>query len=153
MQEPTENKGRFQLDINDAMVIFVCGLLIFGICFVWIQGFPLWFAIPLTAILVFSMYYQIMFWIKQLSMAMIMMDIEDRFVNEYTYQIMKRGYKVRVETVVADPTKMDSEQHYKYVYDMPKWKKHYVLPITLLNVILFPAWRIREFEGQDDVWD
>ena len=153
MQEPTENSDRFQLDVHDVLVILVCGLLVLGLYYVWHWNFPPIVAIPLTAIILFSMYYQIMFWVKQLSLAMIMMDIEDRIVNEYTYQIMRRGYSVKVESVVKDETRQDSEQHYKYVYDMPKWKKSYVLPITIMNVILFPAWRIREFEGQDDVWD
>lgn len=153
MQEPMEKNSRFQLDVHDALVIFVCGLLIFGICFVWYWNFPLWFSIPLTLILLFSMYYQIMFWIKQLSMGMIVMDIEDRFVNEYTYQIMKRGYKVRIKSIIDDPTRQDSDQHYKFISDMPKWKKSYVVPITMLFVVIFPAWRLREFEGQDDIWD
>jgi hypothetical protein len=62
------------------------------------------------------------------------------------------GYKVTVETVIDDETRQDSDQHYRFIYDMPKWKRIYLLPITLLNVMLFPAWRIREFDGMDDVW-
>ena len=131
---------------------FVCGLLSFGLFYIWYSHFPLWFSLILTFVLSLSMYYQVMFWIKQLSLALIMMNIEDRIVNEYTYQIIKMGYKVTVETVIDDETRQDSDQHYRFIYDMPKWKRIYLLPITLLNVMLFPAWRIREFDGMDDVW-
>ena len=151
MKDPEEPK--FKIDSSDTLMFFVLGLLICGICFVWYNQFPFYLALIITIVILFSMYYQIMFWVKQLSLVMLFMNIQDRIINEYTYQIMKRDYFIRVKTIIEDPTRMDSNEKIKFETNMPKWKKYYVLPITILMVILFPAWRIREFEGQDDVWD
>ena len=83
MQEPINTKQKkFNITQDDIWVIFVCGLILFGLAFVWYWGFPIWFSIPLTAILLFSMYYQVMVWIKQTSMATLPMEIEERKLNE-----------------------------------------------------------------------
>lgn len=84
-------------------------------------------------------------------MAMVGMEIEDKMINEFAYQTMKRGHTVRIFNV-RDSDDADSDSHYKITTDMPKWKKKYVKTITIIFVILFPAWRYREFEGEDNIW-
>lgn len=149
MQEPSNIKQkRFNITQDDLFVLLVCGLIIFGITFVWYKNFPLWLNIPLTTILLFSMYYQIMVWIKQTSVAMIPMHIEDRMINESAYQTAKRGYIFKVQTVRGSA----GEEHYKIETNMPKLKKKYVKFISIIFVILCPAWRYREFENEDDIW-
>ena len=152
MQEPNKNKKkRFNLTQDDGLVIFVCGLIIFGIIFVWYWNFPLWFSISLTIILLFSMYYQLMVWIRQTSIAMIGMEIEDRMINEFAYQTMKRGHTIKVYTI-KESEDINAESHYVIKTNMSKLKKKYVKTISLIFVILSPAWNYREFEGEDDIW-
>lgn len=154
MQEPSNIKQkRFDIGQDDLLVIFVCGVIIFALIFIWYWNtFPLWFKLPLTLILLFSMYYQIMVWIKQTSVAMMGMEIEDRMINEFAYQTKKRGHTIQVRTIWKDPEDRSSDSHTKFETNMPKWKKTYVRFISILNVILCPAWRYREFEGEDDIW-
>lgn len=149
MQEPNNIKQkRFNISQDDLLVIFICGLIIFGIAFVWYKNFPLWFNIPLTTVLLFSMYYQIMVWINQTSVSMIPMHIEDRMINESAYQTSKRGYIFKVQTVRGS----EGEEHYKIETNMPKWKKKYVKLISIFFVILCPAWNYRLFDTEDEIW-
>ena len=151
MQEPTTIKEkRFNITQDDMLMIFICGLIIFGLAFAWIKNFPLWFNIPLTIILLFSMYYQIMVWIKQTSLVMMGMEIEDRMINEFAYQTKKRGYWIEIRNIKNpdDPT----DSHTKIETNMPKWKITYVRIISTFFIILSPAWNYRKFEGEDDIW-
>lgn len=153
MQEPTSNKGsRFRLSQEDSMVLFVCVLIIFAIIFSWIN-FPMIASIPIIAVLLFSMYYQLMFWKNQISTMSIGMQIEDKMLNEYGYQTLKRGYTLKANIVMKNPEDPNSDTSYKFDTNMSKFKRKYVKTITVINVILFPAWRFREYEGEDDIME
>lgn len=136
--------SKWQLAQDDIWVIFVCGLILFGIIFVWYWQYPLWFAIPLTAILLLSMYYQVMVWIKQTSMAMIGMEIEDRMMNEMEYQTKKRGYTFEMESYRKDSNDMNSDYINEIHTNIPKGKKAWIKFISLIIVIITPAWNYRD---------
>lgn len=153
MQEPTSNKrSRFRLSQEDSMVLFVCGMIILAVVFLWIN-FPLIVSIPSIAILLFSMYYQIMVWVKQTSIVALGMQIEDRMINEFGYQVLKRGCTLKISIIYKNPEDPNSDTKYKFDTNMPKWKKKYVKTITVIMVILFPAWNYREYDGEDDMME
>ncbi len=153
MQEPTETKQKIHIQSADILFSFLCIFMVISIITVWYKGLPLLFTIPFTIVILFSLYYQIMAWANQIDFISIAMLVEDRMVNEFSYQTKKRGYNIRISTVKDNPDRMDSDTHYKMVTDMPKLKKGYVKIISILNVILCPAWHYREFEGEDDLWE
>ncbi|MCK4545399.1 hypothetical protein KAU43_07660 [candidate division WOR-3 bacterium] len=132
------------------MVLFVCGIIIMGVVFSLLK-FPLIMSIPITTVLLFSMYYQIMVWVKQTNMMALGMQIEDRMLNEFGYQTLKRGYTLKASIVSIDPKDPNSDTKYKFETNMPKWKKKYVKTITVIIIILSPAWCFREYEGEDDI--
>jgi len=152
MQEPIKppKKKRFNLSQEDMMVIFVGGIIVMAVGYT-LLNFPLIIAIPITSVLLFSMYYQIMFWINQISTMSLQMLIEDKFVNEFGYQILKRGYTLKVRTIQKNPDDPNSDIKYKFDSNIPKWKKKYLKVITIIQLILFPAWRFREYEGEDEM--
>lgn len=153
MQEPTTNEGsKFNSIQEDLMVIFVSGIVIMAIIFIWIT-FPIIVSIPASVILLFSLYYQIMFWIKQLNTASLGMHIDDKMLNESGYQYLKRGHDLKISVTYKNPEDPNSDLKYKFNSNIPKWKKKYIKLIVIIQIILFPAWRFREYEGEDDIME
>lgn len=133
------------------VMVFIIGLLIFGIIALWKFTIPIWIQIPVTIILLLSLYYQIMIFKLQLTMPTLIMNLTDRLWNETVYQIEKRGYEVtfRVEERDEDCDKMIIKHS-----NVPKNKKPYIKALILLNTILTPAWRYRDgYEWDDRIID
>ena len=153
MQEPKPpKKKRFKLSPEDSMVIFVSGLVIMASIFIWLN-FPIIVSIPAIAVLLFSLYYQIMFWIKQLNTAMLGMQIDDKMLNESGYQYLKRGYDLKISVTYKNPEDPNSDLKYKFNSSIPKWRKKYIKLIVIIQIVLFPAWRFREYEGEDEIME
>ncbi len=154
MQEPIQppKKKRFNLSQEDMMVIFVSGIIIMAVGFT-LLNFPLIYAIPINAVLLFSLYYQIMFWINQINSISLQMRIEDKYLNEFGYQVLKHGHTLKVSTIQKNPDDPNSDLKYKFDSNMPKWTKKYLRCITIIHLILFPAWRFREYEGEDKMME
>ena len=145
-----EDMGKGRFNTENIMMGFVVCCIIYAISLVWYWKLPLYFNLVITIILGFSLYYQLMVWYRQTNFMMVGAEIEDRFINEYAYQVIKRGYSLRV--IPNDSPDPKSDSTYKLKTDIPKNTKRYVKMVTLINVILCPAWNYREFEGEDDIW-
>jgi len=130
-----------KFDNNDTMLVIVCGLIIGGIIYVWTTSISIWFSLGFTLVMSLSLYYQVMVWIRQTNFMMVATEIEDRYINELSYQVIKRGYTFKINT------------HHRITTDLPRWKKPYIKLVTLFFVILFPAWNYREFDEEDDIWE
>lgn len=156
MKESNNHKVKKNLQLNpdDYMVIIVSMLIIFGILTLWIRfEIDNIIRIPLTIILIFSLYYQVMVWLKQTNFMMVGMEVEDRYLNELAYHSLKAGYQFKIETTVVDPDDPISDETYKIIHDIPPVRKSWIKLISLFFVILFPAWRYRDYEGIDDIYD
>lgn len=145
-------KKRFNLSQEDLMVIFVGGLVIMASIFIW-MNFPMIVSIPASAVLLFSLYYQIMFWLKQLNTAMLQMKIDDKMLNESGYQYLKRGYDLKISVTYKNPEDPNSDLKYTFNSSIPKWRKKYIKLIVVIQIILFPAWRFREYDGEENIME
>jgi hypothetical protein len=107
-----------------------------------------------------------------LSHITIVMNIEDRIMNEIAYQVTKRGYYIKFEikekkkatdykkpsikwlkgTIVEKFGDVEDDVYLSVVKcNMPKWKRKWVKFISFVHVVLRPAWAYREFESEDDI--
>ena len=141
-----------ELDQGDVFFIFVLCLIVFGMAFVWYLPLPMVLQAIFTITLGVSMYYQFMVWYRQSTIPMLEHDIEDRIINELAYQTIKRGYTFTVNREPLDPDDFDSDYKLKIDTNLPKGKKKVVKFISLLNIMLNPAWKYREFDEEDDIW-
>lgn len=79
----------------------------------------------------------------------VIMKLHDRLYNEMIYQIVRRGYIVKVKPI----GNYDEDEKYKLESDVPKYKKRYIKVIAMCHVVLTPAWRFRVFEEEEDAWE
>ena len=126
---------------DDMMLVIVSVLMIGGIIYIWMNIASFWFNLGFTILLSFSLYYQVMVWLRQTNFMMVATEIEDRYLNELSYQVIKRGYTFKVNSKRQIRT------------NVPRWKKPYIKLVTLFFVVLFPAWNYREFDEEDDIWE
>jgi hypothetical protein len=157
----------------DNLTMLVCGFVILALLYIWLfTSLNIIIKITITSLLMFSMYYQVMTSRQGLSHMTIVMNIEDRIMNEVAYQVIKRGYYIRFEIKEKESAadlRKPSAKWLRYsimekfgdvednVYlavvkcNMPKWKRKYVKFISFINVVLRPAWAYREFDEEDDI--
>lgn len=157
----------------DAITLFVCGLVIIALFSLWLFiSINIWIKIIITMVLSFSLYYQVMTSRQGLSHMTIVMNIEDRIMNEIAYQVTKRGYYIKFEikdkevnSNVKKPSikwlKNSIVEQFADVEDnvylsvakcnMPLSKRKLVKFISFINVILRPAWAYREFDEEDGI--
>ncbi|MHA1807001.1 MAG: hypothetical protein ACTSX2_05455 [Candidatus Thorarchaeota archaeon] len=126
---------------DDMMLMIVSVLMIGGIIYVWMNIASFWFALGFTILILFSLYYQVMVWLRQTNFMMVTTEIEDRYLNELSYQVIKRGYTFKVNSKRQIRT------------NVPRWKKPYIKLVTLFFVVLFPAWNYRDFDEEDEIWE
>jgi hypothetical protein len=157
----------------DAMTLFICTLVILSLICLWLLiNINIIFKLIITVVLLFSLYYQVMTSRQGLSHMTIVMNIEDRIMNEIAYQVTKRGYYIKFEIKEKKTSadfKKPSVKWIKYSLsekfidvednfylsvvkcNMPTSKRKWVKFISFLNVIARPAWAYREFKEEEDI--
>ena len=82
----------------DTLSLMIIGLIVSSFIGIWFFfTFPILINIIISILLGFSLYYQIMTAQRGLSKMTIVMNIEDRILNEIAYQVTKRGYYIKFE--------------------------------------------------------
>lgn len=108
--------------------------------------------IIIAAVLVWSFYYQYMTWKYQLTKLTIPMRLEDRIINEIGYHVYKKGYHI---TFYRKP-KGDNEFNYSLAVketNIPKNKLKIIKYLSIIIIIITPAWGFREYDEDMDVMD
>jgi len=133
------------------LMVFVSCLMIMGLYIIWTNPIELWIQIPVTFVLILSLYYQIMMFRLGLTTPTLIMNLTDRLWNETVYQTEKRGYEILFHQ------EEDDEGYDKLVIkksNIPRYKKPYIKVLILLNMVLTPAWRFRDgYEWDDRIYD
>jgi len=119
---------------ENAMHLFVIVMILFFFSIIWFWVKPSFYvAIGLTSILLISLYYQIMSIRYSVSTAMMQMKVEDKILNEMTYQTTKRGYTISFYYDENNKIRIKT-------YSCSKMKMRYIKFITFIHVIIKPAW-------------
>lgn len=163
------------IDTFKATTMLIVALILGALAGVWLVfSFPLWVNIIISMLLLFSLYYQVMTYRMGLSNMTMVMNIEDRILNEISYQVTKRGYYIKFQLkdkVNPSDFKKPSAKWIKAslikkfrenaasddVYisvvkcNMPRWKRKIIKLISFINVVLRPAWAYREFDEEDNI--
>ncbi len=141
-----------KFDEGDYLFIFVMCLMGFGLLFQWtIEVIPLWVKLVISSLLILSMYYQFMVWHRQASMGMLGADIEETIVMEMAYHFNRLGDTVHVERISLNEDGSDYKIKWHH-NGISRWRYYRVRLIAIIGVILNPAWKYREFEGDEDLW-
>lgn len=120
----------------EAVVFFFLGLSIV-LCF--FDFIPFW-TIPFIWLIVISVRYQVFGKLYGVNNFTIRMKMEDKFFNEFQYQIKKMGYNV-VLFYVGD-TKID------FKTNAPKSIVLFCKMVTFLKMMWCPGWRYRDLEDE-----
>ena len=131
---------------ENSMYTFVVLLIIFMLFVLWVfLNFPLWVNIPITIILLWSLYYQFAAVYYNVAGPMMHTKIEDRIMNEIYYQVTKRGYEMRF---VYRNDKLRVKRH-----NVPKYKAKWIKFISFLHVVSRPAWAYRDVDESEALED
>lgn len=150
--EMDKNDENYKIMMKEAMkfnmLIIMISVFIIGI--IWLYNFPITVKIFSLGLIIMSLYYQLMAYKHGIGNAnMIGMKVQERMINEVGYQATKRGYKILFKYEVVD----NDEKVKIRETDMPRHKRKIVKWISILHVLVKPAWGYREFEGEDDIND
>ena len=147
MQTVDEHDKEFK-QIALRMNIMIVSIIVMILGIFWMFPFHIYIRLGMTGLMAISLYYQLMAYKVGIGNAnMLGMKTQERMINEMGYQVTKRGYNILFKYA-----RNNSEEIVKLKSsDMPRWKLKIVKWISILHVLIKPAWGYREFDEEDDI--